>query len=961
MWLVFRVLAGSRATAHRGAGVGLLFLVAAALLSACGDRPQLTDASEPTIGPTPEPTVPRTAAETPTRTPPTDGPTPAAVATPVPTATPTQEPTAIPTPVPAAYLIEILDTAFVGASDGFVSAEFSISARNVGGSGGPPSMPVEMTIDENEPETVHVIEPPVGGETVSLVVTRKLSPGHHSILFEVGDSKQLIDVDVKTADLALEPIQHTITKDGSIELSLRVTNEGDLSADAVAMSVDWAHRTDDSIGTTSSGPFRIINTLDPGESQVVSLPFEIPSGSYTFKLRAETETIEALQDNNTAETTIEVDYIQLISNVQSTATVGYEGDGDGIVEITLLVTNEGKAPSGPISVGIACRGAAPEGCSQDLSVDSISPGDSIPVILTLTLPQGDTPVIAYAGANDDGYRWGRGNVQESSIHVAHKSAVSLALDAHAGVSGYWSDGTAQVKLTTSIRNEGYSKVEDTQHIAITCQQDGETVTGCGGEIAIDLADGFGPAEATHTLEVPMGSTLELDLRDSDGHEVRQLDVPERILGVDRHVWECFSDRPGIHADEEGCGGWYSKEISKWDQTTPIRIWATGREDYIEVLREAIVELSPLLNLEFEWAESKEQADLEAHMGVAASEAMDAGLDCPHDLGCADWQGYLGVVESATIGVWLDESRWWSDVGLIEKKIRTTTIHEVLHALVPMYHRVHPASIMNIHNSLDWAVLSPMDEALIRLNSHPLVEPGMTMPEVEELIVFADELLDPPSPPEEPGAYEIARRAYVALQEADSASFRMRGAWRGRRCDSKFGWADYEIGGFGRAYANLVHLDDGPDHFYIIGATDDGSDEYWNWEGIRWRQVDFDDVFDDTNWRERFTSPHVMLASILHFADEGDIEVSRPSEGDLKLSVKLGNAYVSLSWSLSEELSAVVVLDEETYQIKQYTMTWHLWPTELRSCSKYEMEAADGEYGLEIKLPDAIVEGSQNLS
>ena len=51
MGLVFRVLAGSRATAHRVAGVGLLFLMAAALLSACGDEPRSTTMAAVTITP----------------------------------------------------------------------------------------------------------------------------------------------------------------------------------------------------------------------------------------------------------------------------------------------------------------------------------------------------------------------------------------------------------------------------------------------------------------------------------------------------------------------------------------------------------------------------------------------------------------------------------------------------------------------------------------------------------------------------------------------------------------------------------------------------------------------------------------------------------------------------------------------------------------------------------------------
>ena len=129
---------------------------------------------------------------------------------------------------------------------------------------------------------------------------------------------------------------------------------------------------------------------------------------------------------------------------------------------------------------------------------------------------------------------------------------------------------------------------------------------------------------------------------------------------------------------------------------------------------------------------------------------------------------------------------------------------------------------------------------------------------------------------------------------------------------------------------------------------------------RWLQVDRGEVFDKTNWREAFSSPHIMLASILYFAGEGDIGVSR-SDGEVRLTVEVNNAYMSLDWSRDETLSAFLVLDEETYEILEYTMTWHFRPFSSRSCSGYEIEATGGEYGIPIELPDAIVEGSENLS
>ena len=84
------------------AGIGILFMLASTLLSACNDRTEDTPTSQPAIAraplatstpmpPTPTPTLVPTATPTPT---PTDTPTPTHTSTPTPTATETPAPTA---------------------------------------------------------------------------------------------------------------------------------------------------------------------------------------------------------------------------------------------------------------------------------------------------------------------------------------------------------------------------------------------------------------------------------------------------------------------------------------------------------------------------------------------------------------------------------------------------------------------------------------------------------------------------------------------------------------------------------------------------------------------------------------------------------------------------------------------------------------------------------------------------
>ena len=695
-------------------------------------------ASAPGVPPlTPEPTV---------------MPTPTPTNTPSPTATPT------PTPAPATYRIDSLDVDFTGGDKGLVHAEFSAVVSNLGDLESPTSVPVEVMVDGGEPEVVHILQGLAGGQNASFVFTRELQPGSHGVALRVADADALLDVTAMAADVAIRTLGHRITGNGFIELQVEVTNQGDLAAESVVVSADWTLNPDDSAGSATSGrpagqdeSVAVVTGLGPGELMVLSLPFQVETGSYTFGFDAETETLEAQRDNNAAETVVEVDYVQLVITIDSVRHLGYERSGRGIVEIDVLVANEGLAASGPLSVGVVCDEEYSDGCAQTLTLDSIPGGGSAGGVIPVTLPQGEAGVLVFAGAPDAGYRWGDNNVRQHAIEVPEHPAVMLGLDAEATVAGYWSDGTANVDVTFFLSNRGYREFEDVRQVAVTCLQDGRTINNCNGRFGVSLPDGFGPAAAEPlTLRAPAGAVvLRMDYGEDESATV-EIDVPQRVLGVERNVWECFSDRPGgrYPDDEAGCGGWYADTIVKWDQDTFVTVWATGREDYIAVLDEVLDELSPILNLNFVHVRSREDANFEAHMGVTISEAVAADVYCEHSWGCASWNPYLDAVTDATIGVWINEDEWFSDVGLLDEAIKHTTLHEVVHALVPMNHRVGPASLMNA-GGLRLAALSPMDEALIRLNSHPLVKPGMTMPEVRDLIVFSDELLDPPRPQRNP--------------------------------------------------------------------------------------------------------------------------------------------------------------------------------------------------------------------
>ena len=348
------------------------------------------------------------------------------------------------------------------------------------------------------------------------------------------------------------------------------------------------------------------------------------------------------------------------------------------------------------------------------------------------------------------------------------------------------------------------------------------------------------------------------------------------------------------------------------------------------------------------------------MGVTEREGYAAGLECGVDYaGCAQSTKSGGVVKSALVGVWLVENDWWNEVGLLNETIRHTTIHEVLHAMLAVGHRAEPGSMMDVEKSLSLTSLSPMDEALFRLHSHPMVEPGMTLDEVEALIVFADELLEPPTPVE-PDAYEIVRSAFAELQKAGSARFRINGGWRGANCESGFGEqtpATLEIADFTPASARFFHFQDEPNNFYMAYSSRAG--QWYRWrEAVRqgsgqWQAIDSNVMSELSGWRSGFTEPHRMLASLLHFAGPDDIKLKANDDGSVTLSADLERAYMTLTWAERIRLTLAMTLDADTHHIRGYRMDWSFRTLDESSCDLFVVVAEDGEYGVKIEVPNAI--------
>ena len=873
-----------------------------------------------------------------------------AVAQPEPTPTPTPTPAPTPTPRPAAYEIAYEGIQLGEAADGLVEAEIRLSVTNTGGSDGV-DIPVSLTIGDAPPVDFAPIPALAAGDAVSLKLDHSLAPGDHAAVFRVADREHSEALSVLAADLTLAIDGYALVADGVVDVEARVVNGGNMDAEAVVVRAVWSPQPG-AEGTPGVDQRAALIDLAPaGGEEAVNLSLPIPSGAYDLALTVTTPSREADVDDNAAQHALLVEYSPLTVTVEAVEVIGYTTEGDGVVELQLTVVNEGVAATGPLAIGAACAPDAPEDCGAVEVVDSLRPGDEASHNLSFTVPQGEQALTVYAGASEQGYRWGDANALPHLVAVPEKSAIDLSLATDAEVTGYWADGTVGVNFEVTVRNDGYQPIADALTLSIACLDGDASAPGCGGPQAVTLPDGFGPTTATVALTAPMGATVSAALPEAE-LEAEAVTVAERILGVDREVWACYSDRPeweATYANDwlAGCGGWTEDVVVKWSPGLPVRVWAdpTGEQRYVDILRESLDELAPVLGLEVEWVADESDANLKAYVGVPSGRNASAGFSdyCKDAAGCGGPRRVTrGSISSSRLSVWLDPD---DD----RREIKHITIHEILHAVTGVHHSPSPLSKVCAGCALSLDRFSSHDDGIYAIQGHPLVKPGMTMEEVGELIVFSDELLDPPAE----AALEdlaFAEDAYVALIEAESASFRVQGNWGSSHgCNRNRYNGRLSVGDMSRGFAGLRHFEGAQAVFASAYVEDEG----WSlqrWQSNRWVETMWNDLDNATHVRIGFTEPLDMLISVLRYADPDGISVT--SDGtSIRLTTELENARaLPISWASGATINVEMTLNAETMLLTDYSMGWWFATKSGSSCTTYSVTASDAEYGGEIPDP-----------
>ena len=229
---------------------------------------------------------------------------------------------------------------------------------------------------------------------------------------------------------------------------------------------------------------------------------------------------------------------------------------------------------------------------------------------------------------------------------------------------------------------------------------------------------------------------------------------------------------------------------------------------------------------------------------------------------------------------------------------------------------------------------------------------MSFPEVRELIVFDDELVDPPDDLDK-SVRQTLRQAHAALMDSGTARYEIEGGWPS--CNLGFGTAEYEIGNLNPRSPRWVHFkNEGNDFYMIRSPSPDLQLQFWvNLLG-RWRLVPRDIVQQAVSFRDSFTNPLSMLSSINIYGLDEDLKLISQEDGRMVLQVSIEGADVRAGWSRKTLLDVEMEIDVEDFRIERYEMTWTLDPEEANVCNDYHVEARLLGYGSEFELPETIL-------
>lgn len=841
-----------------------------------------------------------------------------------------------------------------GSEGDKIAVSFTLKVTNDGEARGADGVPIRAEI--NGVASGDVADAPAldGGESTTLVFDLRLDPGQQLVRLMLHDSDSLVALDLLASDIELTPLHYQVIADGQVSVGVKLSNNGTLATRPVQIIA-----LNDVVAT--------VQPIEAGDSVELAFVLELAAGIHSIDVTAAADEREAKLSNNSATLDVEIDYVSLGLEAGAARAIGFIRDGSANVEIDFTVRNIGVATSGVFVVAIACPGATETTCDGSTEVGPLPPGDTHSGTIDAVLPQGVSGVVIFAGELEYGYRFGDTNAIPLTLDVPLQPDISPVFEVQAGLIGYFSNGDAEIVVSATLRNDGAEPVPGEFPVAISCFQEGELIPGCGDVITLDLKDGFGPSTGSAAVRAPAGDIEihadggEIVGIDENVSETRVVVVPERIVNVERHLWRCFSETIASAEFPRGnCSGRDGDVISKWPQDEPVTIWINGLSTYEEQLQDTLQTLAPQLNINYQLVAEERSAAVAAYVGITEDDARALGfIRCDGFWGCTNYEtNEEGEIVAAEIVIFTVDDARLRQLRLIDESVRYAMVQSLLAVLVPLGYRDVPDSIMGIDRGLLQPEMSASDREIVRILTHPLVETGDTTADIQELIVFSDEVLDPQEPVA-PTDMEIVERARLKLYDSGSALFNMRGGWSGGTCIDNFGPSQVTVAEFASHRGLHYRLTDASERFYVFLRSEEGRAEYWDGSSRSWRRfsaIDEQALIDETAWNPQYSDPMVLLASVLLFGEELLTEIDRNDE-EVEFRIERFRAFAAPSWTDEAVMAASFTINLQNYEIETYAMEWSF---DVRGlvCDEFTVEANLIEYGGSLSIPSEVRERSR---
>ena len=530
--------------------------------------------------------------------------------------------------------------------------------------------------------------------------------------------------------------------------------------------------------------------------------------------------------------------------------------------------------------------------------------------------------------------------------------------------GYRSNGTATLEFlgANSVLRPG-----DT----ILCERQDSPDSVCDGAIQ-ELPGGL---YSKFTAELPFGATVVNINRSGESIYQAELTVSERILGVPQDVLECFTDTTFADAAfmpdlAIGCAGWYDMRVKKWDGDRPVRIKLTGPTQWTSFFVETLTELESLFNLEFEWITDDGEYDLEAIVGITHEQSLELGIACsegPTTGGCASTDIMVGGTEQhITIYNIYPDLFQSAELPTSEARIsqlRSTILHEAVHAFTGMGHRIEAGTLMYseenefLHSVSSSQQLSPMDRQLVKLHAHPLVKRRMTFNELEQLVITQEQLIDGLGQTVNGGlsqesqafsAWSIVYSAFQKLRASTTARYIISTELPG--CDERVTDAVYQVGNIRKSetLTGWANLTNGDQSLYLLRNPTGEQDELWEAQGTSWELSNVD--METTGWLPNLSDPYRLLIELILYADWSQVTTVNRGQGIVGFETTIRTPD-----GVEKEIR--VDINTETSVVTGFTAEL---PLEDSACDGYQITASEGTFGQPFTWPGAIQAQSMSL-